>query len=93
MAENEKDLYPVLHAYGWDGVRVPKAETALYAITGNESQVLTVKLQSGDVLRGEPGTMFYLSDGVEQRASCDECYARCCTCEDVRHARLSSGSI
>jgi Mitochondrial biogenesis AIM24 len=80
----KKDDKPVLHASGWDEVVLPKPETTFYAVTGNESQVLTVKLAPGDTLHGEPGSMFYLSDGMKQSVTCDECCARCCTGEDVR---------
>lgn len=83
-ALQKKDDKPVLHASGWDEVILPKPETTFYAVTGNESQVLTVKLAPGDTLHGEPGSMFYLSDGMKQTVTCDECCARCCTGEDVR---------
>ena len=53
-----------------------------YAITGEESQVITMQLGVGESVKGEPGVMMYLSPGVEQHASCDGCLARACAGED-----------
>jgi len=78
----KEDPDAVLHAAGWDYLPVPPPEQCNYAVTGNESQVLTVKLQVGDVVLGEPGTMMYLTDGVRQSVNCNECCNRCCTGED-----------
>jgi len=66
MASKKEDADLVLHSAGWDYVHIPKPEDTFFAITGHESQVLTVKLQSGDMVRGEPGTMLYLTDGMQQ---------------------------
>jgi len=77
-----KDPDIVLHAAGFDSVPIPKPQDTFFAITGHESQVLTVKLASGEQVRGEPGTMFYLTPGVVQSASCDNWFARCCTGEE-----------
>lgn len=52
-----------------------------YAITGNESQVLSVSLGVGETVKGEPGAMMYLSEGMTQHVSCDGCCARCCSGE------------
>jgi hypothetical protein len=83
VKQAERDTKPVLHASGWDEVIIPKPEETFYAVTGNESQVLTVKLAPGDALHGEPGSMFYMSDGMTQSVTCNQCMARCCTGEDV----------
>jgi hypothetical protein len=56
----------VLHAAGWDYLKVPAAADSNYAITGNESQVVTLKIQAGDHCQAEPGTMMYLSSGIKQ---------------------------
>ena len=53
-----------------------------YAITGDESQIVTVVLEPGEVVKGEPGSMMYLSSGMKQHATCDGCCARCCSGED-----------
>lgn len=41
--KDDPDL--VLHASGWDYPPIPKPEESFFAITGNESQVLTVRLE------------------------------------------------
>lgn len=53
-----------------------------YAITGNESQVVTLSLAPGDKARSEPGTMMYMTGGVDSGVSCRGCFGRCCTGED-----------
>jgi uncharacterized protein (AIM24 family) len=80
---NDPDI--VLHAAGWDYVNVPlPAQGAMYAITGNESQVVTLKLNAGDAVLAEPGVMMYLSTGMKQSVSCDPstCCSRCCSGEE-----------
>jgi len=72
----------VLAQTGWEHVKIPKPETANYAITGHESQVLTMKLQTGESLQGEPGTMLFLTSGVKQRVSYEGCCERLCSGED-----------
>ena len=52
-----------------------------YAITGNESQVVTVSLGTGEAVQGEPGAMMYLSEGMTQDVSYEGCFARCCSGE------------
>ncbi|OEU12529.1 TRAP-like protein, partial [Fragilariopsis cylindrus CCMP1102] len=50
-----------------------------YAITGKESQIVTIQLESNEVCQGEPGSMMYLSSGVAMHASCgSDCFGRCC---------------
>lgn len=88
---DKKDPDAVLHAAGWDYVPTPKPSETFYAITGHESQVLTVRLGTGEMVRGEPGTMFYLSDGMQQSVSCDECCARCCTGEECCTVNFVNG--
>ena len=53
-----------------------------YAITGNESQVITVSLAPGDKARSEPGTMMYMTSGVDSDVSCRGCFGRWCSGED-----------
>lgn len=53
-----------------------------YAITGFESQIISLALDEGDSVKGEPGVMMYLSPGIKQQVSCDGCMARCCAGED-----------
>jgi uncharacterized protein (AIM24 family) len=78
----KNDADAVLHHSGFDQAEALIPKDTFYAITGHESQVLTVRLPEGGQVRGEPGTMFYLSDGVSQRISFDDCFKRCCTGED-----------
>jgi len=73
----------VLEKSGWEHLKVASPGDAVnYAITGHESQVLTMKLQTGDSLQGEPGTMLFLTNGVKQRVSYEGCCERCCSGED-----------
>ena len=79
----------VLHYTGFEQTEalLPPPDAAagssgFFAVTGAEAQVLTVRLPEGGQLRGEPGSMFYLSAGVAQRLACDACWSRCCTGED-----------
>jgi len=72
---DDNDSNKVLYS-GWDFVDIPKPEQTFYAITGTESQVLTVRLNGGETIRGEPGSMLYLTDGMKQTVSCDQCWNR-----------------
>lgn len=80
---SSKDPKAVLHYTGFEETDdlLPKPQDTYFAITGHESQVLTVRLNEGQTLRGEPGTMFYLSSGVSQAIDCSDCWGRCCTGE------------
>ena len=49
-----------------------------YAITGDESQIVTISIPPGEVCRGEPGSMLYLTDRVTMTASCDGGACRRC---------------
>jgi uncharacterized protein (AIM24 family) len=63
---------------------VPKSAECNYAITGFESQVVTLQISTGDDCQAEPGAMMYLTKGVQQSVSCDpktSC-SRCCSGED-----------
>lgn len=82
MKAAKEDPEIVLHQAGWDHLQVPKPEDSNYAITGNESQVVTIQLDTGDNVKGEAGTMMYLSNGIHQSISCDGCLERCCSGED-----------
>lgn len=66
MKGQPEDPDIVLHASGWDYLKLPKPSDSNYAITGNESQVVTLQLQLGDSCQAEPGTMMYLSAGMQQ---------------------------
>lgn len=49
-----------------------------YAITGAESQVVTVAIPPGETCQGEPGSMMYLSSQVGMSVSCGgEGFTRC----------------
>jgi uncharacterized protein (AIM24 family) len=80
--ETDSKAHLVSHASGWDHLEIKKSPDAKFAITGNESQVITVALGPNDTCKGEPGSMMYLSPGVTQRASCDGCFERCLSGED-----------
>jgi uncharacterized protein (AIM24 family) len=80
--ETQSKAHLVSHASGWDQLELKKSPDAKFAITGNESQVITVALGPNDTCKGEPGSMMYLSPGVTQRATCDGCCERCLSGED-----------
>lgn len=71
----------VLEASGWQKLQIPSAYAVNYAVTGHESQILTMQLATGDTLQGEPGTMMYLTGGVKQHVSCAGCLNRFCSGE------------
>jgi uncharacterized protein (AIM24 family) len=72
----------VLHASGWDYLQKPHVSGFHYAIAGHESQVITLQLlREGDAVKAEPGTMMYLSHGIQQSIACEGCCARCCSGE------------
>jgi uncharacterized protein (AIM24 family) len=79
-ADDKKDM--VLKASGWECFDMHKAPDAKFAITGNESQVVSVALNPGDTLKGEPGTMMFLTPGVKQNATCEGCCSRMLAGED-----------
>jgi uncharacterized protein (AIM24 family) len=76
-----KDPDAVLHVAGFERTEDQIPKDTFYAITGHESQVLTVRLAEGEMVRGEPGTMFYLSNGISQQVGWSDCASRCCTGE------------
>lgn len=73
----------VLHLSGWDYLQKPHVSAFNYAVTGHESQIVTIQLVSTDSnddsnkCKAEPGTMMYLSDGISQGIACEGCFARC----------------
>jgi hypothetical protein len=61
MSSSKDDPDIVLHATGWDHLQVLKpSQGAKYAITGFESQVVTVKLEEGEEALAEPVRFFEL---------------------------------
>jgi uncharacterized protein (AIM24 family) len=59
-----------------------KHAASQYAITGHESQIITLALDEGETVKAEPGVMMYISPGVEQSCACEGCCARCLSGED-----------
>ena len=78
--KDEPDI--VLDHTGWSHLAVPAPDQSNYAITGEESQVITVKLNSGEQCKGEPGSMMFLTSGISQNASCEGCLERLCSGEN-----------
>jgi uncharacterized protein (AIM24 family) len=73
----------VLELSGWHKLQIPSPDSVNYAITGHESQVLTMKLLTGQAIQGEPGTMMYLSGpGMNQHVTYEGCCERLCSGED-----------
>ena len=73
----------VLECSGWHKLEIPKPTGNInYAITGYESQVLTMRVGPGGTLLGEPGTMVYLSSGITQSVTYEGCCERICSGEN-----------
>jgi hypothetical protein len=53
--DNKDDPDKVLHQSGWERLIVKAPGEVKYAITGKESQVVTVQLEPGDSVQGEAG--------------------------------------
>ena len=71
----------VLDASGWQRLTLPDPDDCHYAVTGHESQVVTLQLREGDYCKGEPGSMMYLSGNMDQSVACEGCCERCCSGE------------
>ena len=72
----------VLELSGWDKLEIPAIDDINYAITGHESQVLTMKLLDDQSIQGEPGSMMFFSGkGMQQDVSYAGCCKRCCAGE------------
>lgn len=80
MASSDKGE-EVLKVTGWHHADLAKPTTPRYAITGHESQCLTIALGPGDTAQGEPGSMMFLTKDMTQSASFEGCWARCCSGE------------
>lgn len=81
MEVNEEGLL-VLSATGWEKLDYGTAEEeSKYAITGDESQVMTMKLDQGETLHTEPGVFMYRSGGITADTGYEGCFARCCAGE------------
>lgn len=89
VAEREEaKTSKVLEASGWNEISTSKinAEHAhpssgihKYAITGDESQIVTVSVPPGETVQGEPGSMMYLTSPLTMKASCGaDWFGRCC---------------
>jgi uncharacterized protein (AIM24 family) len=77
--QDEPDI--VLGYTGWSKLDVLPPISCNYAITGQESQVVTLRLNNGDSCKGEPGTMMFLTDGISQSVVCEGCCERGCSGE------------
>lgn len=43
------------------------------------------------MLKGEPGSMMFLTSGMKQTIGCGECWARCCTGEECCTVNFING--
>jgi uncharacterized protein (AIM24 family) len=82
----------VLDHSGWSKLQIPSPETINYAVTGYENQVLTMRLEPGATVRGEPGSMLFLSHGIQQNASYEGCCARICSGENCFALNMTNSS-
>jgi uncharacterized protein (AIM24 family) len=67
----------VTEASGWKVVEVTEGPGHKFAITGHESQIVTVALEPGETCHGEPSSMMYLTPNVGMVATCEGCWERC----------------
>ena len=82
---NDTYAYPVLEASGWEPLLISEINEKHtktfgfgYAITGHESQIVTVAIPPGETAKGEPGSMMYLGPNLEFKVTCEEnCFGRC----------------
>jgi len=72
--------WEVLDAKVWNGGHTSAQAVGLkYAITGDESQIVTVEIPPGESCQGEPGSMMYLSNAIDMKVSCGgDWFGRCC---------------
>mmetsp|Transcript_15406 Transcript_15406/g.33223 ORF Transcript_15406/g.33223 Transcript_15406/m.33223 type:complete len:285 (+) Transcript_15406:118-972(+) len=92
VSESESKKFVVLEASGWNqqhkgsGARVASDGAGgnfRYAITGSESQIVTVEVPPGKSCQGEPGSMMYLSSAIRMKVGCaGDCLGRACGGED-----------
>jgi len=75
----EGDL--VLKATGWGKLSIKPPLESKYAVSGKISQVVTFSLGSGETVQSEPGTMMYMSSGIDPHVSYEGCYGRICSGE------------
>lgn len=82
-SDSKPDPEAALHYAGWDHLNVAKPGNGTnFAITGKESQIVTVQLDVGDSCQGEAGSMMFLSKGMTQTVTCEGFLERCCAGED-----------
>lgn len=71
------DEHLVSDASGWKPVDVTEGPGHKFAITGHESQIVTVALEPGEKCYGEPSSMMYLTPNVNMVATFEGCCNRC----------------
>lgn len=71
----------VLKATGWDKLFIPPPLESKYDITGQTSQVITFSLGTNETVQSEPGTMMYMSSGVDPHVTYEGCFGRACSGE------------
>lgn len=76
-AEVEAQVLAVLGFEQFAPVGVPKK----YEILGDDSQILTVKLDDGETLIAETGSMNFMHPSVESDVDCHDCCGRMCSGE------------
>ena len=92
VVDAEAEAYPVLEASGFEPLLIEDINkdhafqkagnsnsNCKYAVTGHESQIVTVAIPPGESCQGEPGSMMYLSDPISMKVSCGaDWFGRCC---------------
>lgn len=84
---------PLLASNGWttsvrDREDHNQKDEFRFAVTGQESQVLTIQLKNHRC-QAEPGSIVYRSSGVRMSPTCSGCCARSCSGEDCCVVNIS----
>jgi uncharacterized protein (AIM24 family) len=80
MSKDEAEI--VLNSTGWHKLDIPSPDQAKFAITGYESQVITLLLNTGDSVVAEPASVLFRTNQTSQTTLCAGCCQRCCSGED-----------
>lgn len=83
----------VVEVVGGFETYVPTMVPSKYEVLGDDMQVLSIKLDDGELVRAEPGSMNFMHPSVTMSVDCQNCWGRCCSGEHCIMANFtSSGS-
>lgn len=85
----------VLKATGWNHLYIPPTEESKYAITGNETQIISFSLSPNESVQSEPGTMVYFTSDTKATVTCEGFCSRCCAgeaCYVIHYTAVGNGT-